>query len=88
LTRGRSSSWAFWIGRPRKSKVPRFTMCYEERSELVAASDFEGFGFQEIWPMDDVPKYTSRTDRRATDFFCFAPADQIGFWERERKRRP
>ena len=63
-------------------------MCYEERSELVAASDFEGFGFQEIWPMDDVPKYTSRTDRRAIDFFCFAPADQIGFWERERKRRP
>ncbi len=39
--------------------------------------------------MDDGPKYTSRTDLRApADFFCFAPADRIGFWERERKRRP
>jgi hypothetical protein len=25
---------------------------------------------------------------RAADFFCFAPSEKIGFWERERKRRP
>ncbi len=61
----------------------------EELAELVLPSDFAGFGFNEIWLMDDGPKYTSRRDPRApADFFCFAPADSIGFWERERKRRP
>jgi hypothetical protein len=65
---------------------------YDVRDELVdalLASDFGAFGFSEIWLMDDGPKYTSRTDPRApADFFCFAPADKVGFWERERKRRP
>jgi hypothetical protein len=65
---------------------------YDARDELVdalVASDFGAFGFSEIWLMDDGLKYTSRADRRApADFFCFAPADRIGFWERERKRRP
>lgn len=65
---------------------------YDVRDELadtLVASDFAAFGFSEIWLMDDGPKYTSRTDPRApADFFCFAPADRVGFWERERKRRP
>jgi hypothetical protein len=62
---------------------------HEELSELIVPGDFAGFGFQEIWLMDDGPKYTSRTDPRTpADFFCFAPAAKIGFWERERKRRP
>ena len=39
--------------------------------------------------MDEGSNYTSRRDPRApADFFCFAPVDKIGFWERERKRRP
>jgi hypothetical protein len=61
----------------------------EELAELVLPSDFAELGFNEIWLMDDGPKYTSRHDPRApADFFCFAPADSIGFRERERKRRP
>jgi hypothetical protein len=61
---------------------------HEEIADLIAPSDFEGFGFSEIWLMDHGPKYTSRRDLRApADFFCFAPVDKIGFWERERKRR-
>jgi len=55
----------------------------------VTASDFTGLGFSEIWLMDGGAKYTSRTDPRApADFFCFAPAGKMGFWERERKRCP
>jgi hypothetical protein len=62
---------------------------YEELSALINSDDFNGFGFGEIWLMDDGPKYTSRRDPRApADFFCFAPAEKVGFWERERKRRP
>jgi hypothetical protein len=62
---------------------------YEELEHLVAAGDFDDLGFSEIWLMDDGPKYTSRRDPRApADFFCFSPAEQIGFWGRERKRRP
>lgn len=62
---------------------------YEELAELIVPGDFAGFGFSEIWLMDDGPKYTSRRDPRApADFFCFTPADSIGFWEQERKRRP
>jgi len=62
---------------------------HEELAELITPSDFEGFGFSEIWLMDDGLKYTSRRDPRApADFFCFAPAVNIGFWQRERKRRP
>ncbi len=62
---------------------------HEELAQLIAPSDFDGFGFSEIWLMDVCPKYTSRRDPRApADFFCFAPAEKIRFWERERKRRP
>jgi len=62
---------------------------HKELAELIVPSDFDGFGFSEIWLMDDGPKYTSRHDPRApADFFCFAPTEKIGFWERERKRRP
>ena len=62
---------------------------HKELAELIVPSDFNGFGFSEIWLMDDGPKYTSRHDSRApADFFCFAPTEKIGFWERERKRRP
>ncbi len=62
---------------------------HEELAELVVPSDFDGFGFSEIWLMDDGPKYTSRRDpRMPADFSCFAPAGKIGFWEREGKRRP
>jgi hypothetical protein len=61
----------------------------EELQELIVPSDFARFGFSEIWLMDDGPKYTSRRDPRApADFFCFAPSEKVGFWERERKRRP
>ena len=61
---------------------------YEELAGLADPSDFDGFGFSEIWLMDEGPKYTSRRDPRCpADFFCFAPADRIGFWQRERKRR-
>ncbi len=62
---------------------------HQELAERVVPSGFDGFGFSEIWLMDDGSKYTSRHDPRApADFFCFAPAEQIGFWQRERKRRP
>lgn len=61
---------------------------HEELTELIIPSEFDGFGFSEIWLMDDGPKYTSRRDPRApADFYCFAPVEKIGFWERERKRR-
>ncbi len=62
---------------------------HEELAELIVPSDFDGFGFTEIWLMDDGPRYTSRRDPRTpADFFCFAPTEKIGFWECERKRRP
>jgi len=62
---------------------------HEKIAELIVPSDFDDFGFSEIWLMDDGSKYTSRRDPRTpADFFCFAPTDKIGFWERERKRRP
>jgi len=62
---------------------------WEKLTELAALGDFDGLGFSEIWLMDDGVKYTSRSDPRApADFFCFAPADKAGFWQRERKRRP
>jgi hypothetical protein len=61
----------------------------DELPELTAPNDFGGLGFSEIWLMDDGPKYSSRRDPRApADFFCFAPSEKFGFWERERKRRP
>jgi hypothetical protein len=62
---------------------------HEDLAEIVAPGDFDDSGFSEIWLMDYGPKYTSRRDPRApADFFCFAPSDMVGFWERERKRRP
>jgi hypothetical protein len=62
---------------------------YEELEYLVAPGDLDDLGFSEIWLMDDGPKYTSRRDPRApADFFCFSPAEQIGFCGQERKRRP
>jgi hypothetical protein len=62
---------------------------WEEVDAGYDPSDFAGLGFSEIWLMDDGYKYTSRRDPRApADFYCFAPAGQSGFWERERKRRP
>jgi hypothetical protein len=62
---------------------------WEEVADMYVPSDFDGFGFSEIWLMDDGMKYTSRRDPRApADFFCFAPSPQGGFWELERKRRP
>ena len=62
---------------------------HKELAELIVPSDFEGFGFSEIWLMDCGPKYTLRRDPRTpADFFCVAPAETIGFWERERKRHP
>lgn len=62
---------------------------WEELDDSFDPSDFEGLGFSEIWLMDETFKYTSRKDPRCpADFFCFAPTGQIGFWERERKRRP
>jgi hypothetical protein len=61
---------------------------YEELAELTVPDDF-GEGFSEIWLMDAGPKYTWRRDPRArADFFCFVPDDNVGFWERERKRLP
>jgi hypothetical protein len=71
------------------SKARSYTKVHEELEELIVPSEFDGFGFSEIWLMDDGPKYTSRGDPRTpADFFCFAPAEKIGFGERERKRRP
>ena len=62
---------------------------HEELAQLIDPSDFDGFGFREIWLMDDGPKYMSRRDpRMPADFFCFAPTENIGLWERERKPRP
>jgi hypothetical protein len=65
---------------------------YEALEHLVVAGEFDEFGFSEIWLMDDGPKYTSRWDPRTpADFFCFSPAEDIGFWEGGyggRKRRP
>jgi len=62
---------------------------HEELLELIVPSDFDNFRFSEIWLMDSGAKNTSRRDpRRPADFFCFAPAEKIGFWERDRKRPP
>lgn len=62
---------------------------WEEVDGMYDPSDFAEFGFSEIWLMDDGMKYTSRSDPRApADFFCFAPSEQGGFWELERKRWP
>jgi hypothetical protein len=62
---------------------------HQELSGLMVPNDFDNLRFSEVWLMDDGQKYTSRRDPRApADFFCFAPAEKIGFWERERKRRP
>lgn len=61
---------------------------WEEVDGMYDPSDFSGFGFSEVWLMDDSIKYTSRRDPRApADFFCFAPSEQGGFWQLERKRR-
>jgi len=64
---------------------------YEELAKLFDPDDF-GDGFSEIWLMDCSSKYTSRRDpRMPADFFCFAPTENIGFWEGGdggRKRRP
>ncbi|SRR5258708_15120251 len=68
---------------------PALNDVHEALAELIVPSDFGGFGFSEIWLMDAGPKYTSRRDPRApADFYCFAPVEKIGFWERERKGRP
>jgi hypothetical protein len=62
---------------------------HKELGDLFVPSDFDGLGFSEIWLIDNGPKYTSRRDpRMPADFYCFAPRAQLGFWERERKRRP
>jgi len=59
---------------------------HEELSRLMPPSDFDKLRFSEVWLIDGDPKYTSRRDPRApADFFCFAPGDKVGFWERERK---
>lgn len=60
----------------------------EELTELIVPDDFVSFRFSEIWLMDAGSKYTSRQDSRMpADFFCFAPTEKSGFWERERKRK-
>ncbi len=77
-----------WRG-PKDVEGPALYDVYEELEQLVVAGDFDEFGFAEMWLMDDGPKYTSRRDPRTpADFFCFAPADKVGFWEQERKRLP
>ncbi len=68
---------------------PALWNVWEEVDGMYDPSDFDGFGFSEVWLMDDGMKHTSRRDPRApADFFCFAPSEQGGFWELERKRRP
>lgn len=68
--------------------IALFDVCHEIE-HMTEASDFDKCGFSEIWLMDAGAKYTSRKDPRCpADFYCFAPADTFGFWERERKRRP
>jgi hypothetical protein len=53
---------------------------HEEVADLIVPSDFNGFGFDEIWLIDNGPKYTSRCDPRTpADFFCFAPPTRSGF---------
>jgi hypothetical protein len=60
-----------------------------KRRALLLVEQGDGFGFSEIWLMDDGSKYTSRRYPRApADFFCFTPSEKVGFWEGERKRRP
>lgn len=62
---------------------------YQELGEITYPRAFAQFAFSEIWLMDSGPKYTSRTDPRTpADFFCFAPDEGQGFWERQRKRKP
>jgi hypothetical protein len=73
----------------RNAEGPALYDVRDELAEIVVPRDFDDFGFSEIWLTDSGPKYTSRQDPRApTDFFCFAPSDMVGFWARERKRRP
>lgn len=60
---------------------------WREVEDMHGPSDFAEFGFSEIWLMDDGMKYTSRRHPgHPADFFCFAPFEQGGFWQRERKR--
>lgn len=62
---------------------------YEELAEMIVPGDFASLSFSEIWLMDHGLKYSSRHDPRApADFFCFAPTEKTGFWQRERERRP
>jgi hypothetical protein len=71
------------------SKYPALYDVWEEVAHMVDPSEFSGFGFSEVWLMDDGFKYSSRRDPRCpADFFCFSPDSRVGFWERERKRRP
>jgi hypothetical protein len=38
---------------------PALSDVHEELAELIVPSDFDGFGFSEIWLIDDGPKYTA-----------------------------
>ncbi len=70
------------------AKYPALYDVWEEVDQMFDPSDFSGFGFCEIWLMDDGFKYSSRRDPRSpADFFCFSPDNRAGFWEQERKRR-
>jgi hypothetical protein len=44
----------------RDAEGPALYDVYKELEHLVVASDFEEFGFTEIWLMDYAPQYTSR----------------------------
>lgn len=62
---------------------------HEELAVRLIPRDFSGFGFSEIWLMDDSYKYSARRHPGLpADFFCFAPAEHIGFCQNQRKRRP
>lgn len=70
-------------------KYPALYDVWDEVDQIVDPRDFSTFGFSEIWLIDDGFKYSSRRDPRCpADFFCFSPDNRVGFWERERKRRP
>jgi hypothetical protein len=63
--------------------------CHRDLVYLIDANPLDSCGFSEVWLMDAGYKYSSRRDPRCpADFFCFAPANDFGFYQRERKRRP
>jgi hypothetical protein len=59
-----------------------------ERKEVVRSSSGPRRGQRVSRKVVAQTSRRARDPRMPADFFCFAPTEKSGFWERERKRRP